>query len=237
MSTVLRTGVAVTALALVAACDAQPSADAPGGPITVTATDTACQVSATTAPPGNVTFQIVNQGTKVAEFYLYGEGDRIMGEVENIAPGLNRRLIVEVAGSGTDQTACKPGMAGTGIRGTFTVTGGVAKGTDANAELADTAAATPVTSAARPSRSPRSRRSSLRPSSPGMSPAPRRSTPARASTTSGSSRSRPSSATSTRPSTSAKPISNPAGSSLASTASKRTCGSPAGNRIRAPLCS
>ncbi|MEU0794106.1 iron uptake system protein EfeO [Amycolatopsis sp. NPDC005961] len=134
-----RTGIALTALALVAACDAQPPAAAPGGPITVTATDTACRVSATTAPAGNITFQIANQGSKVTEFYLYGEGDRIMGEVENIAPGLNRRLIVEVAGDGTYQTACKPGMAGTGIRGTFTVTGGAAKGTDANAELADVA--------------------------------------------------------------------------------------------------
>ncbi|GLY40380.1 lipoprotein [Amycolatopsis sp. NBRC 101858] len=139
MPTASRTGAAVTALALLTACDAQPQAAAPGGPISVTATDTACQVSASTAPAGNITFQISNQGSKVTEFYLYGEGDRIMGEVENIAPGLNRRLIVEVATGGTYQTACKPGMAGTGIRGTFTVTGGAAKGTDANAELAGAA--------------------------------------------------------------------------------------------------
>jgi iron uptake system component EfeO len=141
MSTALRTGavLSVALVALVAACDAQPPTAAPGGPITVTASDTGCQVSATTAPAGNVTFQIANQGSKVTEFYLYGEGDRIMGEVENIAPGLTRRLIVEVANGGTYQTACKPGMAGAGIRGTFTVTGGAAKGTDANAQLADAA--------------------------------------------------------------------------------------------------
>lgn len=139
MSTALRTGIALAALAFVAACDAQPQAAAPGGPISVTATDTACQVSANTAPAGNITFQISNQGSKVTEFYLYGEGDRIMGEVENIAPGLNRRLIVEVASGGTYQTACKPGMAGAGIRATFTVTGGAAKGTDSSAELADAA--------------------------------------------------------------------------------------------------
>jgi iron uptake system component EfeO len=139
MSTALRTGAALTLAALVAACDAQPPSAAPGGPITVTASDTGCQVSATTAPAGNVTFQIANQGSKVTEFYLYAEGDRIMGEVENIAPGLTRRLIVEVATGGTYQTACRPGMAGTGIRGTFTVTGGAAKGTDANTQLADAA--------------------------------------------------------------------------------------------------
>jgi iron uptake system component EfeO len=139
MSTALRTGIALTALALVAACDTQAQPAGSGGPISVTATDTGCQVSASTAPAGNITFQITNQGSKVTEFYLYGEGDRIMGEVENIAPGLNRRLIVEVATGGAYQATCKPGMVGTGLRTAFTVTGGTAKGTDANAELADAA--------------------------------------------------------------------------------------------------
>jgi iron uptake system component EfeO len=86
MPTTPRTGavLSVALVALVAACDAQPPTAAPGGPITVTASDTGCQISATTAPAGNVTFQIANQGSKVTEFYRYGKGDRIMGEVENI---------------------------------------------------------------------------------------------------------------------------------------------------------
>ncbi|UOX88343.1 EfeM/EfeO family lipoprotein [Amycolatopsis sp. FBCC-B4732] len=126
-------------LVTLAACDGKSDtagATADGGPIKVSASDTACEVSATTAGAGNVTFEITNKGTKVTEFYLYAEGDRIMGEVENIAPGLNRRLIVEVADAGKYQTACKPGMAGAGIRGDFTVTGGVAKQNDANAQKA-----------------------------------------------------------------------------------------------------
>lgn len=142
MSTALRTAVGLCALALVSACDAQPTgttAGAPDGPITVTASDNACQVSTTTAPAGNITFQIANQGTKVTEFYLYGPGDRIMGELENIAPGLTRRLIVEVAEAGTYQAACKPGMAGAGIRSPFTVTGSAGKGSGANAQLAEAA--------------------------------------------------------------------------------------------------
>ncbi|WP_410609997.1 iron uptake system protein EfeO [Amycolatopsis sp. lyj-109] len=125
------------ALVTLAACDSKSAtggAAADGGPIKVSASDTACEVSATTANAGNVTFEITNKGTKVTEFYLYAEGDRIMGEVENIAPGLNRRLIVEVADAGKYQTACKPGMAGDGIRGDFTVTGGVAKQNDTNAQ-------------------------------------------------------------------------------------------------------
>jgi iron uptake system component EfeO len=130
----------VSALALLSACggkdDTAAASGAQGaadGPIKVEASDTACQVSASTANAGNVTFEITNKGTKVTEFYLYAEGDRIMGEAENIAPGLNRRLIVEVSDAGKYQTACKPGMAGNGIRGDFTVTGGAAKQTDANA--------------------------------------------------------------------------------------------------------
>jgi iron uptake system component EfeO len=125
-------------LVTLAACDGKSdTAGGPaGGPIKVSASDTACEVSATTAGAGNLTFEITNKGTKVTEFYLYAEGDRIMGEVENIAPGLNRRLIVEVADAGKYQTACKPGMSGTGIRGDFTVTGGFAKQNDADAQKA-----------------------------------------------------------------------------------------------------
>jgi iron uptake system component EfeO len=130
----------VSALALLGACGgtggtaAAPGAPgAGGGPVEVAASDTACQVSTSTASAGNVTFEITNKGTKVTEFYLYADGDRIIGEVENIAPGLNRRLIVEVPDAGKYQATCKPGMAGSGIRSDFTVTGGAAKQSDANA--------------------------------------------------------------------------------------------------------
>ena len=94
-----------------------------GGPITVTATDTECTVSVPTAGAGTITFQVKNTGSKVNEFYLYGAGDRIISEVENITPGLTRELKVEVTEPGTFQTACKPGMVGDGIRAAFTVTG------------------------------------------------------------------------------------------------------------------
>ena len=50
-----------------------------------------------------------------------------MGEVENISPGLQRKLIVQLAEPGTYQTACKPGMVGDGIRGDFKVTGDAVK--------------------------------------------------------------------------------------------------------------
>ena len=70
-----------------------------------------------------IEFTVSNTGSKVNEFYVYGEGDQIIGEVENITPGLTRTFHVEVASPGTYQTACKPGMKGKGIRADFTVTG------------------------------------------------------------------------------------------------------------------
>jgi iron uptake system component EfeO len=134
---VVRAAVAVAPIVLLVACGSKDTPAAAGGPITVEATDDGCKVARNSADAGNITFEVSNKGNKVTEFYLYGEGDRIMGEVENIGPGLTRRLIVEVAEAGKFQTACKPGMAGDGIRGEFTVAGGAAKAADANTQLND----------------------------------------------------------------------------------------------------
>ena len=93
-----------------------------GGPISVTSTDTSCTVSTDQAPAGPVSFTVDNGGSKVTEFYLYSaDGKRIVGEVENIGPGLQGKLTV-TAEEGAYLAACKPGMAGAGIRSAFTVT-------------------------------------------------------------------------------------------------------------------
>ncbi|MCW2652883.1 MAG: peptidase [Mycobacterium sp.] len=91
--------------------------------ITVSASDTSCELSGAQAATGPSTFVVTNNGTKVTEFYVYGAGDRVMGEVENISPGLQRRLVVHLTEPGIYQTACKPGMVGDGIRTPFNVTG------------------------------------------------------------------------------------------------------------------
>ena len=144
MSRTSRAGLAaaaVSAAAALAACTSTtpPANDAAagGGAITVTASDGACELGATEAPAGTITFAVRNAGTKVTEFYLYGTGDRIMGEVENVGPGLTRQLIVEVPDGGTYTTACKPGMVGDGIRAPFTVTGSAARSVDENTKLAE----------------------------------------------------------------------------------------------------
>ena len=92
------------------------------GSIAVASSATECQVGATEAPSGNVVFKVQNTGDKVTEFYLLGaDGLRIVGEVENIGPGISRDLVVQAA-PGSYFTACKPGMVGDGIRAAFTVT-------------------------------------------------------------------------------------------------------------------
>jgi len=112
-----------------AACSSDDAATgddaAAGGPIAVNASDTTCEVGVTDVNAGTVQFKITNKGGKVTEFYVYATGDRVMGEVENIAPGLSRELHVELP-AGTYETACKPGMIGKGIRGPLKVNGSAA---------------------------------------------------------------------------------------------------------------
>jgi iron uptake system component EfeO len=133
----LHTSLAVTAAALaglaLTSCqakeEAKPADPGKSGPadITVTASDSGCELSGTEGATGTNTFVITNNGNKVTEFYVYGEGERVMGEVENISPGLQRKLIVQLGEPGTYQTACKPGMVGDGIRGEYKVTGDTVK--------------------------------------------------------------------------------------------------------------
>ncbi|MDF5757458.1 iron uptake system protein EfeO [Spongiactinospora sp. TRM90649] len=100
---------------------AKAPAAAPGK-VTVAAADAECKVSVAQVNAGTSTFAITNGGTKVTEFYVYAPGDRVMGEIENIVPGLTRELVVELP-PGAYETACKPGMVGRGIRGPLKVTG------------------------------------------------------------------------------------------------------------------
>jgi iron uptake system component EfeO len=116
----------LTALTL-AACGGGDSSSAGSGTaaaddIAVAATDDACDVATSDLEAGVHQFTVTNTGSKVTEFYVYADGDRVMGEVENIAPGVARELRVELP-AGDYETACKPGMVGDGIRTALTVTG------------------------------------------------------------------------------------------------------------------
>ena len=162
---------AVAAPAL-AACtqNATPSAGGDDRTITVSSTSDACNVSATEAPAGKLTFDVTNDGSQVTEFYLLGEdGQRIVAEVENIGPSLSRELTVN-APAGTYITACKPGMKGKGIRAQFTVTGSASRPRSApttSSSSTQRRRTTRPTSRTSPTSCSRRPRSSSRPTSAG----------------------------------------------------------------------
>jgi iron uptake system component EfeO len=100
----------------------KPAAKGGQGTINVDSSADKCALTSAKAPSGNVVFKVKNTGNEVTEFYLYGEdGMRIVGEIENVGPGLSRDLVVRTP-PGKYVTACKPGMKGQGIRDAFTVT-------------------------------------------------------------------------------------------------------------------
>jgi iron uptake system component EfeO len=107
---------------------------------TVTATDDSCEVSSYEGTTGNNSFEVTNNGRKITEFYVYTDGGRVVGEVENIGPGASRKLLVEIPKAGDYKVTCKPGMVGEGISHDFTVTGdevSLAEGDDKLAAAVD----------------------------------------------------------------------------------------------------
>ncbi len=127
----------VAALALTGCVANTPAG---GDALTVTSNDTACEVSAVSTPSGTLAFDVTNEGSQVTEFYLLAsDGLRIVGEVENIAPGASRTLTV-VAQPGEYFTLCKPGMIGEGVgRAGFQVTGDAVAISGEDAELKEAA--------------------------------------------------------------------------------------------------
>lgn len=120
------TALATSAIALIALSACVPNAPAGGSSGTaldVDSTADSCAVSAAEAPSGTVVFTVENATDDVTEFYLLADdGLRIVGEVENVAPGVPRDLTLALQ-PGEYFTACKPGMVGDGVgRAAFTVT-------------------------------------------------------------------------------------------------------------------
>jgi iron uptake system component EfeO len=96
--------------------------DSASGPTTVVkGTDTTCEPAATTFTAGTHRFELANEGTKASELYVYGPGDKIVAEVEDVGPGTKRALKATLK-AGTYELACKPGQTGAGIRVPITVT-------------------------------------------------------------------------------------------------------------------
>lgn len=128
------TAAAGAAVLVLSGCVAKTDA-AGSGALTVTSTADGCDVSAATASSGTLAFDVANKGDQVTEFYLLAsDGLRIVGEVENVAPGASRTLTV-TAQPGDYFTLCKPGMVGDGVgRAAFAVTGDAVEITGEDAE-------------------------------------------------------------------------------------------------------
>ena len=110
-------------------------AGAAASPVTITAGDTSCGVGATALPAGKNELTVKNTGAQTTEVYVYGKnaaGDyaAVLGEIENVGPGLSRKLSVTLTGQDVE-FACKPGQKGDGIRARVPVTGGTAAGSSA----------------------------------------------------------------------------------------------------------
>ncbi|GIH68391.1 iron uptake system protein EfeO [Sphaerimonospora thailandensis] len=144
MRTPITAAVAVLALGgltgLTACSSSETSSGTDGADkkIAVAATDTECKVATADLAAGTSTFTVTNNGSKVTEFYVYAAGDRVMGEVENIVPGLTRDMVVELP-PGMYEATCKPGMTGKGIRNPLKVSGEHKPLTD-DAQLAEAVA-------------------------------------------------------------------------------------------------
>lgn len=104
--------------ATLSACTSSDSASA----TEVVSTQSECKAEKTSFDAGKLTLRLKNEGKQPTELYVYGKGDRIIGEVENVGPGSARNLVVNVK-AGSYELACKPGQKGSGIRVPIEVTG------------------------------------------------------------------------------------------------------------------
>lgn len=111
---------AASALAIgVSACGSSDAAPAEAKTISFKLTDAGCEPHDAQAPAGPIAFEIENAGTsKVTEMEVM-EGDKVLGEEENIADGLEGSFSATLE-AGKYAIYC-PG--GSDERGTLTVTG------------------------------------------------------------------------------------------------------------------
>ena len=132
---------ALSAVLMLTACSSSsPSGSTGAGVATVAVslTDAGCDPAALQIAAGPTTFVVTNQGADaVTEFEIVKDGT-IVGEVENVAAGLERSFSLNVD-AGTYETRCPGGT--DAATGTLTATGAAASSTRASASTDATVAA------------------------------------------------------------------------------------------------
>lgn len=104
-----------------------------GRVVSVRLTDAGCDPAQLTLAAGPVTFEVANDGAEAVSEFEILDGDRILGEVENLAPGLSGRFSLTLK-PGRYTTYCPGGT--TAERGQLRVTGEAFKQSSAQAAAA-----------------------------------------------------------------------------------------------------
>ncbi|HEY7150037.1 MAG TPA: iron uptake system protein EfeO [Gaiellaceae bacterium] len=117
---VLAAVLGAVALALAGCGGADSSAESGGRVVSVALTDAGCSPAQLQLAAGPVTFEVKNEGAEAVSEFEILDGDRIVGEVENIAPGLSGKFSLTL--SPKEYTTYCPG-GDSAERGTLTVAG------------------------------------------------------------------------------------------------------------------
>ncbi len=127
--------VGAVALIVVAGCGSSSKGTASPGvrTIAVKITSNGCEPATLEVAPGPATFNVTNDGADSITEYELKQGDRIVGESENLTPGLNGSFTVTLK-PGTYETECPGGKSGTvTVSGDTSVTTAAAGGAGAQA--------------------------------------------------------------------------------------------------------
>ena len=117
-----RTATAAAAKSASAGASRQSATLGDSAVISVTSGNTECVATAETVSAGRYTIIVHNSADQITEVYLYGPGDAVIAEIEDVGPATEKNVDVDLP-PGSYQLACKPGMTGPGIRVPLTVTG------------------------------------------------------------------------------------------------------------------
>jgi len=118
-----RLAVAVTSVALLAACGGGSSSGQPAGSIKVTLTEFSFNPSTISAPSGKVVFYLVNAGTVSHDMIIRDSSNNRVDGSELISAGDSIVFTVDNIAAGTYTFYCdQTGHEAAGMKGTLTVT-------------------------------------------------------------------------------------------------------------------
>src|SRR4051794_20074298 len=106
---VMSVACAAALIALLAACGSDSKSSSDRKTVEVTITDAGCDPAEVTVPPGSTTFHVKNDGADaVTEFEVIDSTGKIIGEKENLTPGLSGEFTIALS-EGQYTLACPGG--------------------------------------------------------------------------------------------------------------------------------